>query len=87
MEADTHNQFEHLCQVLPDRVVRAAELCSVPHGLEDELGERMINDLLGLNGHSRSTWVEVKMLPFVYPYEGSQWRFSGQARGVLLGSA
>ena len=85
MEADTHNLFEHLCQVLPDRVVRAAELCSVPHGLEDELGERMISDLLGLNGHSRSTWVEVKMLPFVYPYEGSQWRFSDPARAYFSG--
>lgn len=78
--ANQRKEFDFLCQVLPENLVKAAEVCSLPHTVNNELGYKILHDFAGLNGTAKAIWAEVKNLPFVYPYEEEGWRFDDTAR-------
>ena len=78
------NEYDLLCQVLPETLVNAAEVCSLPHSISNELGYKILHDFAHLNGTARAIWAEVRNLPFVYPYEEEGWRFYDAARSYFI---
>jgi len=77
-------EFDKLCQALPNSVLTAAELCALPHSLNDTLAYKIIHDFGNFNGTTRSIWAEIKQQPFVYPYEKGGWRFNERARAYFI---
>ncbi|HXO19876.1 MAG TPA: tetratricopeptide repeat protein [Thermoanaerobaculia bacterium] len=73
-------EYDLLCEALPAPIVQAAELCALPHFVDDQVAYQILHDFANLNGTARRTWAEVKRLPFVYPYEQGRWRFIDAAR-------
>ena len=75
-----NTEYDLLCEVLPQPVVQAAELCALPHSVDDALGYGIIHNFASVDGTARAVWAEVKQLPFVYPYEDKSWQFAESAR-------
>jgi tetratricopeptide (TPR) repeat protein len=78
------NEYDLLCRELPSPLVKAVELCALPHILDDGLGYQIIHEFAKLNGTARAAWTELKQLPFIYPYEEEQWRFAQSARAHFI---
>jgi tetratricopeptide (TPR) repeat protein len=76
-------EYDALCRILSEPVVRAAECCAVPHSVDDSLGYKIVHEFAKLNGTASTVWAEVKGLPFVYPLERDQWRFVDSARSYF----
>src|SRR5262245_5732605 len=73
-------EYDRLHRELPETMAHAVELCALPHSLNDTLGYQIIHEFASLNGAARAMWAELKQLPFIYPSEGEQWRFTQSAR-------
>ncbi|MFW6126315.1 MAG: hypothetical protein ACOC58_04340 [Chloroflexota bacterium] len=63
-----------------ESAVRLAELCSLPHVLDDELACKLAETFVNTNGNARSLVARLKALPFVYPYEAERWHLAVSAR-------
>jgi tetratricopeptide (TPR) repeat protein len=79
-----NTEYNLLCEVLPQPVVQATELCALPHSLDDALGYGIIRNFANVDGTARAVWAEVKQLPFVYPYEDKSWQFAESARTYFV---
>ncbi len=79
-----NTEYNLLCEVLPQPVVQAAELCALPHSVDDALGYGIIRNFASVDGRARAVWAEVKQLPFVYPYEDKSWQFAESARTYFM---
>lgn len=72
-------QFDYL----DDNVLLAAQVCAVPHWLDDQLAVTLL-ETSGCNGTSQQALQRVKQLPFVFPFEGRGWRIDEDIRLRLL---
>jgi len=72
-----------LDRLLEPALLSAAQVCALPHWLDDQLAEHLL-ELTGHNGTSKALVARVKSLPLAQPFERTAWRIDEEARIALV---
>jgi hypothetical protein len=78
------NIYEYVCEFLPPSLINAIELCSVPHSIDDELANAILQNCGNLTDTPLATWAKIKRQHFIFPSENGEWRFASSARAFFI---